>query len=448
MAEAYQEAKRRQIAHETTAIRGLRYAFFGANAKLQSCDAQEVIVSGPSETGKTLAALSRLDGLARLYKGMQGVVVRKVRASMDGTVLKTWEEKVLGPNTPVAVFGGERPEWYDYPNGSRIWVSGLDKPSKVLSGEKDVIYVNQAEELLLEDWEILITRTTGRAGHMPFGQLFGDCNPGPPHHWIKHRPTLPILESRHEDNPALFDPATHAITDQGRKTLAVLDSLTGARKERLRYGRWVSAEGAVYDFDAAVHLINRFDIPSQWRRIRVIDFGYTNPFVCGWIAIDPDGRMILYREIYMTQRTVKVHAAQINQLSAGERYEATIADHDAEDRATLEENGISTAPAQKEISVGIQAVQERLKVAGDGKPRLWVMRDCLVERDEQLAALRKPVSTAQEFDAYVWPKTADGKPIKEVPVDQDNHGMDMLRYGVRYVESPLPPSPEMKIRWI
>lgn len=435
MAAAIAEARRAQ-ASKAAFEQSPKYRFYGGNARLIDYDAQEVILSGPSETGKTLAALSRMHGLAGRYPGMQGVIVRKVRSSMDGTVLKTWEEKILGLHTPVAVFGGERPEWYDYPNRSRVWVSGLDKPSKVLSGEKDAIFVNQAEELTLEDWEILLTRVTGRAGHMPFGQLFGDCNPGPPHHWIKNRPNLELFESRHEDNPTLFDPATGEITERGQRTLLVLDSLTGVRKERLRLGRWVSAEGTVYEFDAAVHLIDPFEIPPEWRRIRSIDFGYSNPFVCGWWAIDPDGRAIKYREIYMSQRTVKVHAEQIKRLSGNERYEATIADHDAEDRATLEENGIVSIPARKEITVGIQAVQERLQKAGDGKPRLFIMRGCLVERDERLAAMRQPVSTEQEFDVYSWPKSAEGKPVKEVPVDLFNHGMDETRYAVMYVDNP------------
>jgi hypothetical protein len=35
---------------------------------------------------------------------------------------------------------------------------------------------------------------------------------------------------------------------------------------------------------------------------------------------------------------------------------------------------------------------------------------------------------------YAWPKGSDGKPLKEVPVDADNHGMDALRYLVAEVD--------------
>jgi len=65
-----------------------------------------------------------------------------------------------------------------------------------------------------------------------------------------------------------------------------------------------------------------------------------------WKLIDEDDRMYLYREIYMANRTVKVHAETINRLSSGEVFTATVADHDASDRATLAENHIPTIVAK------------------------------------------------------------------------------------------------------
>jgi len=78
------------------------------------------------------------------------------------------------------------------------------------------------------------------------------------------------------------------------------------------------------DWDPAVHLLDPFAIPDDWRRFRAIDFGYTNPFCCQWWAVDGDGRMYLYREVYMTRRTVREHARTIAEYSDGERIEATV----------------------------------------------------------------------------------------------------------------------------
>jgi PBSX family phage terminase large subunit len=419
----------------------------GGAFRLWHTKSHEVMLSGPAETGKTFACLQKLDALCWKYSGIQAAIVRKTYASMHGTVLQTYR-RILGRDTPVRAFGGEKPEWFDYPNGSRVFVGGMDNPQKVLSGERDVIYVNQAEELLLDDWETLTTRCTGRAGVMPYPQIIGDCNPGPATHWIKGRAgtgALEFLESSHEDNPTLYSD-DGKLTEQGRRTMSILDALTGTRHKRLRLGQWVGAEGQVYEeWDPAVHLIEHVpghpewrkdSLPAEWPRYRVIDFGYTNPFVCLWGALDPDGRLYVYRELYQTQRLVESVVPDILRLSEGERITDTLADHDAEDRATAQAHGLRTRPAQKDVGPGIQAVQSRLKVAGDGKPRLYVFRDVLCHvPDQNLLDRRKPVRTAEEFDGYIWAKSANADKIKEEPVKQDDHGLDALRYLVYHLDA-------------
>jgi hypothetical protein len=37
----------------------------------------------------------------------------------------------------------------------------------------------------------------------------------------------------------------------------------------------------------------------------------------------------------------------------------------------------------------------------------------------------------------MWPKGADGKAIKEVPVDLYNHGMDCARYAVMKMDGAI-----------
>jgi phage terminase large subunit len=211
----------------------------GAALQLWNHRGPECILSGPSESGKTTALLQKLHCFLIVFPGAQGVLLRKVRATVYSTCLQTYLRRILPQPEAVQSFGGEHPQFYTYPNGSRLWIAGLDDPQKALSSDRDIVAVNQAEELTLDDWEVLTTRATGRAGNAPYAQVLGDCNPhGGPNHWIKQRASagrLVLLESRHEDNPALFD--GNDWTEQGRRTLAVLDALTGVRKERLRYGR-------------------------------------------------------------------------------------------------------------------------------------------------------------------------------------------------------------------
>jgi PBSX family phage terminase large subunit len=414
----------------------------GAAVELFACRAPEVLLSGPAGTGKSRAALEKLHAMMLANPGARGLIVRKTLVSLGSTGLVTWREKVAAESIAaghVRWFGGSQQEAaaYRYSNGSTVVVGGLDKPQKVMSSEYDVIFVQEAIELTVDDWEALTTRL--RNGRISFQQLLADCNPSTPTHWLKQRAdrgdTL-MLHSRHEDNPVLFR-EDGTLTEVGADYIGKLDRLTGVRHARLRHGKWVAAEGLIYEaWDPAVHLVDRFKIPDEWSRWWSIDFGFTNPTVIQCWAEDPDGRLYLYREIYRTRTLVEDHAKHILRLVApGGRWveprpRAVICDHDAEDRATLERHlGLSTKAASKTVSDGIQAVQARLRPAGDGKPRLFVLRDSLVERDPELEDAKRPTCTAEEIVGYVWDQSP-GKPPKETPVKENDHGMDALRYMV------------------
>ena len=406
----------------------------GGNLALIESRDPEVMLSGPSETGKTMAACYKAHMACREYPGTQGALVRKTAASVYGTVLLTMK-RIIG-NFPVSYFGGENtPERIIYPNGSQIWIGGMDNPTKVLSGERDFVQVCQGEELPLGDWEVITTRTTGRGAVMPYTQVFGDCNPAGANHYFLTRPRIRLLKSRHRDNPTLYD-AQGNITEQGKRTLATLNALTGFRRKRLRDGLWITAEGVVYeDYDAQVHVIEPHQCPKFVRRFRAIDFGYKNPFVCQWWGMDYDGCLYLYREIYETKRLVEDLAKEIIKYTGDEKIEFTVADHDAEDRATLVRHGVDTIPAKKDVSPGIQAVQARMKVDEvTGKSRLYYVRGALVRKDPFLVEAKQPTCTEEETPEYVWAKTQDGRPNKEEPIKVGDHGQDAERYMVYYLD--------------
>lgn len=410
--------------------------------------AAEVLIVGPAGTGKSRACLEKMHAMALLSPGFRGLMLRKTQVSLTSSGLVTWRRDVVPESERAGVvwfYGGsaEEPAQYRYANGSTVVVGGMDKATKILSSEYDLVYVQEATELSENDWETLTTRL--RSGVASFQQLVGDCNPAADTHWLKRRCDFGqtrMLHSRHEDNPLLFTDEG-GRTVEGERYLSILDQLTGVRYRRLRRGEWASAEGVVYEgWDSAVHLVDRFPIPDTWRRYWAVDFGYTNPFVCQWWAEDDDGRLYLYREVYHTQRLVEDHARQIlAQVVKGgvwtePKPSAIVCDHDAEGREQLRRRlGVSTTPARKQVREGIQAVQSRLKPAGDGKPRLFILRDSLVEADPSLVEARRPLSTEQEIPGYAWDIRA-GKPPKEEPVKDDDHGCDAMRYMVMYRERP------------
>lgn len=408
----------------------------------------EVLVSGPAGTGKSRACLEKLHHVALANPGMRGLIVRKTAASLTSTALATWKQFVIPESLArghVEYYGGsaEEPAQYRYQNGSKILIGGMDKPTKIMSSEYDIIFAQEATELTITDWEHLTTRL--RHGRVSFQQLMADCNPDRPDHWLKQRcdsGTCKILYARHEDNPVLFD-ASGNLTDEGREYIGRLDNLTGVRLQRLRHGRWVAAEGVIYEgFDPTVHLVGKpKDPPEEWRRIWTVDFGFKHPFVCQMWAVNPDGRAYRYREFFGTETLVEDWARQI--LASVTRSDGTwkeprpekiICDHDAEDRATLEKHlGMPTVAAKKTVSDGIQATQVRIR-----DQRLFLVRDALVSRDPKLVDAGRPTCTEEEIGGYVWNETKD-QPVKEM-----DDGCDCMRYLV----ADLDLKGEVRMRWL
>ncbi|NLF93950.1 MAG: hypothetical protein GX564_08690, partial [Oligosphaeraceae bacterium] len=206
-------------------------------------------------------------------------------------------------------------------------------------------------------------------------------------------------------------------------TLHTLEALPGIMRRRMLEGEWCNNEGTVYPmFDPDVHCFDEMPPGFKgWPRYRAIDFGFTNPFCCLWGAVDGDGRLWVYRELYRSQCLVPEMAAIIREVEPGYFY--TVADQESpEGRQELAAAGIDTLEAEKAVTVGIQAVQLRLTKAGDGRPRLFIHSGC--------------VNTISEFFEYRWAETKEGRNADEKPVKDNDHAMDALRYMVRAVDNP------------
>lgn len=409
----------------------------GARALLL-CRDREVLLDGPANTGKSFAGLWKLHIAACKYAGMHGLLLRKTFVSLKASTLVTFRERIIGQSSPVHFWGARAEEaaHYAYPNGSKLYVGGMDNAAKIMSTEYDMVMWDEATDGELGEWEALQTRL--RYGRMPYQQAIACVNPQGPSHWLNLRANegkITRIYSRHDDNPT--------VTPDYLKTL---DGLTGVRRARLYLGLWQAAEGGIYedDWNPAIHLIDRFPIPAEWPRYLSIDFGYTHPAVVQWWAQDNDGRLYRYRELYRTHTLVQDLAAIIRQASTwGEKHgepmpRAVIADpEDAEGRAQLARHlGIYTEPANKAVQQGIQAVQARLRIAGDGKPRIFLLRDSLLgDRDPLLREHRLPCCTEEEIDGYVW-DTRAGQRRGEQPMKENDHGCDAMRYAVAYHDLP------------
>lgn len=387
--------------------------FRGGAVTLWNTKAPEAILAGPADTGKTFGGLHKLDTLLWVYPGSQAAIVRKTQKSLYGSVCVTYQQKVATMDVINPYGGDKQPDRYIYPNGSVIWLGGMDNPDKVLSSERDFIYVNQAEELEEGDWETLKTRCNGRAGNAPYAQLFGDCNPSGSRHWIRERAKrgiLLLIESKHQDNPTIYN-ADGTLTENGKARLASLETLTGVRRERLLLGKWATAEGAVYDgFSAHTHVTPRDDYLFRYWYL-AIDEGYTNPAVILLVGEDYDGRLHIAREFYERGKLQADVVAVARSWSIEKQCNIAAVDAAAAGLiADLANNDIPAEPHKGRVLDGISLVQNYLRVQDDGFPRLTVDPSC--------------VNTINEFESYTW------KPLKDEPNKDNDHAMDAIRYLV------------------
>jgi len=234
-------------------------------------------------------------------------------------------------------------------------------------------------------------------------------------------PDYPEWESFHF--PSWSNPHLHSDDIEEAKR-----SLSKEAFEQEYGAEFTFLSGQVYsDFDPSVHVIpdDKLNIDPEWRRFRSIDFGYENPFVCLYIAVDPEDRVIIYDEYYQRHRTVEQHAERLieeekktrlmMQSALGKNvkdvYEWTTCDPSAASaRATLMEKGIVTIISRSSIEQGLELVRQQLKVRADGKPGLLVSSRC--------------VNTIREFNLYSYPESK----WTEEPEKENDHAMDSLRY--------------------
>jgi len=407
----------------------VEYNFYGQNLEAYYCKDPEVILAGPADTGKTLMWLARLNALAMKYDNASFVILRQQLTDMHATVLQTFENEVIHDALEMGIvtkYGGKKAQWYDYKKTeTRIWVAGLDKPGKVLSGQHDIVVFFQAEEGTLAGWEHLLSRTTGRAGNLPWNQTVGDCNPGPPSHWIQRRKKdglLTFFESRHRDNPAIFDQETGDITERGVNRMDGLRRLTGSRKQRLFHGLWVAPEGAIYEvFEEARHVVKSFPIPQLWPRTVGVDPVGAH-VAAVWLAWDPQAQVLnVYRE-YAAPFGVptRKHVENVKELSRNESIHAWVvgAVSERQPRQDWIDAGVpAIPPPYADVWVGIDKVNELL-----GESRMFIHDSC--------------PGLISDIGDYHRKMGKDGEPTDVIEGKEKYHLADALRYSVAWLTAP------------
>lgn len=377
----------------------------------------DLLIWGQGGSGKTHTGACKGIIAAAKYPNNIVFYIRRKKVDLRTTLWKKFTE--LFPREYI-VNQNENSMIYNLRNGTEIWGLGLDSitdVNKLASTECGTAIIEEATEIEEKYFDEKIKRAV-RLPRVPFHQTILLCNPSAPSHWIYNK----FFMNKQEGYKEIFC-KTLPPPYLPQSFYNWLNNLTGVFAQRYREGKWVGFEGLVYPFDPQRHIIPRFEIPKEWTKILAIDFGFavTHPFVCQWWAISPEEKWYRYREIYMSQRTVKTHSAEIKKFCEIDKIPPqAICDHDAEDRATLEENGIMVTPANKDRLAGQQTVFDKFEHG-----QIFFLEDSLVEPDVDRQIQKLPTMTEQEFGTYIWASKG-----KEDMIKNKDDGMDAMRYSM------------------
>ncbi len=181
----------------------------------------------------------------------------------------------------------------------------LDDPSKYQSAEFAAIGVDELTKNPKNVFDFL--RLRKRWVGIPHTKFIGGTNPGGIGHlWVKNIWLDGVFEpTEREADQFVFVPAK--VSDNpflDRNYLITLDGLPEKMRIAYKDGSWDVFEGQFFsEWDKKIHIIDEYNIPSEYERFIAIDYGYSKPASVGWYACGFEGQLIRYKEIYITGAT-------------------------------------------------------------------------------------------------------------------------------------------------
>jgi len=250
---------------------------------------------------------------------------------------------------------------------------------------------------------------------IPGSQLFCSTNPDSPYHWFKtdfidrqDELDLKVFSFNIRDNPSL--------TEKYIKDLSA--EYQGLWFKRYIQGKWVLADGAVYDFfDEERHVIPMSNAVAEYYIVG-IDYGTTNPCVFTLIGYNSNNypNMWLEREYYydskahMRQKSDYDYVNDLIEFIDGYNVKAIYVDPSAASlKQEMMRNGVrGVKDAKNDVLPGIRFVGQ-LITNGTFK----ICSNC--------------VETIKEFSNYLWDSKASARG-EDKPIKRFDHSLDSIRY--------------------
>lgn len=282
-----------------------------------------------------------------------------------------------------------------FKNGSTLDFGYLGTENDVYqyqSAEYDVIRFDELTHFTESQYVYLLSRVRGANGYPK--QIKSTTNPGGVgHSWVKRRFIEPCEPRRaffgDDGLERIFLPSllsdNRFLTERDPSYKKRLLALPEKEKKALLYGDWNIFDGQYFsEFDERIHVISPIEIPAHWRKYRTIDYGLDR-LACLWIALSPDGKAYVYRELCMSDLPISSAARLIlDHTPKGEDIYATLAPPDlwgrsqesGKSKATIfSEYGLNFTKTSNDRECGWLALKELLANTESG-PRLRIFSTC------------------------------------------------------------------------
>lgn len=375
--------------------------------------------------GKSWAVRAKAKMLAYRYPGIRMLIVRRTYPELINNHITQLTGELHG----LASYNKSE-KLFSFPNGSTIKFGYCNNDKDLLQyqgAEYDIIFLDEATQLQ-EMWIKKITACLRGANSFP-KRIYYTCNPGGASHGYFKRL---FIDRRYEDGE---DPEEYtfiqslatdnkALMQNQPDYIKQLEALPPKLREAWLHGRWDIYEGQFFedlrlepDVEGCAragitpeqarkqhrftHVIEPFDLSKGacrgWTIMRSYDFGYNKPFSLGYWAMDYDGVLYRFLELYGCTRNPNEgvkwspdqqfqRIAQLEQEHPwlkGRKIVDSVADPAIWDRSrgesiadTAARYGIYFTPGDNNRIPGWMQVHYRLQFDENGYARMYVFDTC------------------------------------------------------------------------
>ena len=425
----------------------------GPQTKFLASTEQEVLYGGAAGGGKSYSMVA---DPVRYFTNPHARMLL-VRRSTEELRELISVSKELYPKAVPGIKFMERDKTWVAPSGATLWMSYLDRDDDVMRYQGQAFNWIGFDELTQWPspyaWNYMRSRLRStKASGLPL-YMRATSNPGGPgHQWVKRHfidpstPDQPFWATdengevicwpkghTREGEPLFkrkFIPATlfdnPYLSEDGMYEANLL-SLPEHQRRQLLEGDWDINEGAAFpEFNRRIHVVDPYDIPSNWVRFRACDYGYGSYTGVVWFAVVPGSeQLIVYRELYVSKIIATDLADMILDIEGEEKIKYGVLD------SSLWHNRGDTGPslAEQMIMKGCRwKPSDRSKgsrVAGKNELHRRLQVDEFTE-EPRLVIFSNCVNLISQLPSI----PLDKRNPEDVDTNSEDHLYDALRYGV------------------